>query len=218
VAEPTALFFDVGGVILSNGWDRPARRRAIEKFGLDAEEFDSRHEMVVHDWETGRITLDDYLRRTVFYRRRPFTRDEFESFLFSQSHPHPEAIAAVKRYAQARRWLVAALNNESLELNEFRIRKFNLRELFSIFLSSCFLGVRKPDEKIYWLALGISQRSPAESVFIDDRDINIEAAARIGMRTVHFRNPDQLAADLARLGVHLDRAANNDTDARKESS
>ncbi len=210
MAEPTALFFDIGGVILSNGWDRGARHRAIEKFGLDAEEFASRHEMVVDAFEMGQITLDEYLRRTVFYRRRPFTRDEFESFLYSQSHEHPDALAVVRRLSAAKRWLVATLNNESCELNEYRIKKFKLRELFSIFFTSCFLGVRKPDEKIYHLALSITQRSPAESVFIDDRDINIEAAARVGMRVVHYKNPEQLTADLARLGVHLDRKKEKD--------
>jgi putative hydrolase of the HAD superfamily len=205
VAEPSALFFDVGGVVLSNGWDRHARRRAIEKFDLDPEEFDSRHEMVVHAWEIGQISLDEYLRRTVFYRRRPFTRDEFESFLFSQSHPHADAIAVIKRYRAAKRWLMVTLNNESHELNEYRIKKFGLGDIFSIFLSSCYLGVRKPDEKIYRLALGITHRSPAESVFIDDRDINLEAATRLGMRVVHYRNPKQLVSDLARLGVRLGR-------------
>jgi putative hydrolase of the HAD superfamily len=210
VAEPTALFFDIGGVILSNGWDRGARRRAIEKFGLDEEEFASRHEMVVDAWEMGQITMEEYLRRTVFYRRRPFTRDEFESFLFSQSHEHHEALDAVKRFSASNRWLVAALNNESSELNEHRIKKFKLRELFSIFLSSCFLGVRKPDEKIYQLALRITQRSPAESVFIDDRSINLEAAERVGMRTVLYKDPQQLTADLGRLGVHLDHKKGKD--------
>jgi putative hydrolase of the HAD superfamily len=204
VSEPTALFFDVGGVILSNGWDRPTRARAVEKFGLDPEEFDSRHELVVHTWEMGQIGLDEYLARTVFYRRRAFTRDEFEAFLFAQSELHPGAIAAVKRLAATGRWLMATLNNESRELNEFRIRKFGLREAFSIFLSSCYLGVRKPDEKIYRLALGITQREPAESVFIDDRDINLEAASRLGMRVVHYRDPEQLLADLARFGVRPD--------------
>jgi putative hydrolase of the HAD superfamily len=188
VAEPSALFFDVGGVVLSNGWDRHARRRAIEKFDLDPEEFDSRHEMVVHAWEIGQ-----------------FTRDEFESFLFSQSHPHADAIAVIKRYRAAKRWLMVTLNNESHELNEYRIKKFGLGDIFSIFLSSCYLGVRKPDEKIYRLALGITHRSPAESVFIDDRDINLEAATRLGMRVVHYRNPKQLVSDLARLGVRLGR-------------
>ncbi|MDE3136779.1 MAG: HAD family phosphatase [Acidobacteriota bacterium] len=210
MAEPTALFFDIGGVILSNGWDRGARRRAIEKFGLDEEEFTSRHEMVVDAWEMGQITMEEYLRRTVFYRRRPFTRDEFESFLFSQSHEHHEALGAVKRFSASNRWLVAALNNESSELNEHRIKKFKLRELFSIFLSSCFLGVRKPDEKIYQLALRITQRSPAESVFIDDRSINLEAAERVGMRTVLYKDPQQLTADLGRLGVHLDHKKGKD--------
>ncbi len=204
MSEPAALFFDVGGVVLSNGWDRATRVRAVEKFGLDPEEFDSRHELVVHAWEMGQIGLDEYLARTVFYRRRAFTRDEFEAFLYAQSEPHAETIAAVKRLAAAGRWLMATLNNESRELNEFRIRKFELREVFSIFLSSCYLGVRKPDEKIYRLALGITQREPAESVFIDDRDINLEAASRLGMRVVHYRDPEQLMADLARLGVRPD--------------
>lgn len=205
MAEPTALFFDVGGVALSNGWDRATRRRAVEKFNLDPEEFDSRHEMVVHAWEMGQITLDDYLRRTVFYRRRPFTRDEFESFLFNQSHQHDEALAVLRRLSAAKRWLMVTLNNESHELNEYRIKKFKLREIFSIFLSSCYLGVRKPDEKIYRLALGITQRTPAESVFIDDRDINLEAANHLGMRVIHYRNPQQLVTELGRLGVHLGR-------------
>jgi putative hydrolase of the HAD superfamily len=206
VAEPTALFFDVGGVVLSNGWDRKARNRAIQEFGLDAEEFDSRHEMVVHAWEMGQIALDEYLRRTVFYRNRPFTREEFEAFLFGQSHEKPEAMALVKRYAAAQRWLMGTLNNESREVNEFRIKKFKLREAFAIFLSSCYLGVRKPDERMYRLALGITQRTPAESVFIDDRDINVEGAARLGAHVVHYQNPEQLQEELARLGVSLDHS------------
>lgn len=205
MAEPTALFFDIGGVVLTNGWDRKSRLRAIEKFGLDGEEFHNRHEMLVHAWESGQITLDEYLRRTVFYRRRPFTRDEFESFLLGQSHGHPEVMAVVKRYSAAKRWLMVTLNNESLELNEFRIKKFKLGEIFSIFLSSCYLGVRKPDEKIYRLALGITHRTPAESIFIDDREINLEAAARRGMRVVHYQNPEQLVTDLGRLGAQLGR-------------
>lgn len=204
MAEPTALFFDVGGVALTNGWDRAIRRKAVEKFDLDREEFESRHELVVHAWEMGQISLDEYLRRTVFYRRRPFTRDEFESFLFGQSHQHGEAMAVVKRLSAAHRWLMVTLNNESRELNEYRIKKFRLRDVFSIFLSSCYLGVRKPDEKIYRLALGITQRAPAESVFVDDRDINLEAAARLGMRVLHYRDPEQLVLELERLGVRLD--------------
>lgn len=204
MAEPTALFFDIGGVILTDGWNRGARQRAIQKFGLDGEEFDSRHEMVVHAWEAGQISLDEYLHRTVFYRRRPFTQEQFEAFLFGQSHEHAEAMAVLKRYRAADRWLVGSINNESLDLNEYRIKKFKLQEVYSIFLSSCYLGVRKPDEKIYRLALGITQRAPGESVFVDDREINLEAAARLGMRVVHYRNPQQLVTDLERLGARLD--------------
>lgn len=205
MVEPTALFFDIGGVILSDGWNRGTRQHAIQKFALDGEEFDSRHEMVVHAWEAGQISLEEYLRRTVFYRRRSFTQEEFEAFVFSQSHEHAEAMAVLKRYRAAGRWLIGTINNESLELNEYRIQRFKLREVFSIFLSSCYLGVRKPDEKIYRLALGITQRAPGESVFVDDREINLEAAARLGLRVVHYKNPEQLVTDLERLGACLDQ-------------
>jgi putative hydrolase of the HAD superfamily len=204
VAETTALFFDVGGVVLTNGWDRAARRGAAEKFGLDSEELEDRHELVVHAWEIGQITMEDYVRRTVFYRKRPFARREFEAYLFAHSQVLPGGMAVVKRLADAKRWLVAALNNESLELNEYRIKRFGLRSVFSIFLSSCYLGVRKPEEKIYRLALQITQRKPAESIFIDDREINLEAATRLGMRGVRYRNPAQLADRLSRLGIQVD--------------
>lgn len=203
MAEITALFWDVGGVILTNGWDRAGRRRATEQFQLGWEEFQDRHELVSADFEAGRLTLEEYLRRAVFYRSRPFTEEEFKSFMFAQSKPNLETLALVKSLARSDKYLMATLNNESLELNLYRIEQFRLRECFDVFLSSCFLGVRKPECAIYRLASQITQRVAEECLFIDDRALNLECAQLMGMRTIHYQNPMQLRQELQRHGVEV---------------
>jgi len=204
VAEISTLFWDMGGVILTNAWDRDARLRAVEKFQLDREEFEDRHELLLNAFETGQATLDSYLERTVLYRPRSFTSGEFRAFMFAQSQEKPDGMAVLARATAARRYLIAALNNESLELNNYRIERFGLRRYFSAFFSSCYLGVRKPDRGIYRLALCITQRQPEECIFIDDRSLNLECARELGMKTIFCRNAAQLAEDLGRNGVVLD--------------
>ena len=163
MAEITTLFWDNGGVILTNGWDRDSRRLAVEKFHLDWEDFEDRHELVLDAFETGAMSLDDYLKRTVFYRPRSFTPDDFKKFMFDQSQPFPDSLAFTGELARSRKYLMAALNNESLEINEYRIKTFRLRDYFEAFFASCYLGVRKPDAGIYKLALKITQREPASA-------------------------------------------------------
>ena len=201
MSEVTTLFCDLGGVFLTNGWDRTARREAVEKFRLDWEEFEDRHELLLNGFETGTVTLSEYMQRTVFYRERSFTRDEFKKFIFEQSKPFPESLELLGSLAQTGKYLIAALNNESLEINEYRIDTFNLRKYFESFFSSCYLGVRKPDDGIYRRTLSITHRKPSECIFIDDRGLNLECAKELGMTTVHFRNANQLRESLAEHGV-----------------
>jgi putative hydrolase of the HAD superfamily len=202
--EVTTLFWDNGGVILTNGWDRASRNKAIEKFHLDPTDFEDRHELMLNDFEEGHATLDEYLRRTVFYRERSFGIDEFKKFMFDQSQAFPESLAYCGKLAKTRRYAMAALNNESLEINEYRVRTFHLRDYFEVFLSSCYLGVRKPTPTIYRLALRITQADPAECILIDDRNLNLEIAREEGMHTIQFQNVAQLRADLAKFGVTAD--------------
>ncbi len=199
----TTLFFDVGGVLLTNGWDRNSRSHCVGSFGLDLEEFGDRHEFVADAFETGRMSLAEYLERTIFYRERGFTPEAFRQAMVSESQPFPEALAVVDELARSGRYLLATLNNESRELNQARIDRFDLRRYFAAFLSSGFLGVKKPDQAIYRLALQITQRRPEECVFIDDRDINLECAVTEGMHTVHYDDPTQLRAELAGLGIDI---------------
>jgi putative hydrolase of the HAD superfamily len=201
MGEVTALFWDVGGVILSNGWDRAARAEAAKKFGLDWEDFQDRHELASPAFETGQITLDTYLQRTVFYRKRAFTREEFTAFMFAQSQEFPESRAILSELAQTRKYFLATINNEPRELNVRRIEQFNLRWEFEAFFSSCFVHIRKPDEAIYRLALEVTQRRAEECLFIDDRALNLECARQMGMRTIHFENAAQLRQDLQANGV-----------------
>lgn len=204
MAEVRMLFWDNGGVILTNGWDRGSRQKAVEHFHLDWEDFADRHELMLNAFETGQATLDMYLQRTVFYRPRSFTSQEFKAFMFAQSQPLLEPLEFLKQLSRIRRCKMAALNNESREINEYRIAQFHLRDYFESFFSSCYLGVRKPDAEIYRLALEITQCKPEECAMIDDRGLNLECARELGMQVIQFQSVRQLRDDLARLGVTPD--------------
>ena len=197
-----AIFWDVGGVLLTNAWDREQRTVALEHFHLDEKEFHDRHEMVVSSFERGKISLNEYLDRTVFYRERPFTRDAFRDFMFSLSQPFPEVIAFAQKLTDSGKYLLSTINNESRELNYYRIEKYGLRTVFRLFISSCFVGFRKPERDIYRLALELTQIPAEECCFIDDRALNLECALKLGMRTLEMKTLEQLRQDLAQLGIH----------------
>jgi putative hydrolase of the HAD superfamily len=201
LSEIKALFWDVGGVLLTNAWDRTQREAALERFRLDRDEFADRHELVVSSFERGKISLDEYLDRTVFYRSRPFTREEFTKFMYSLSQPNTEALAFAKNLTNSGKYLMGTINNESRELNAYRIEKFGMRSIFKVFVSSCFVGLRKPEEGIYRLALDTTQQAPDECCFIDDRALNLEVAKRLGMHTIEMDHVEQLREELHKLGV-----------------
>ena len=201
MSDIRAIFWDVGGVLLSNAWDRTERAEALEHFRLNEEEFHARHEMVVSSFERGEILIDEYLDRTVFYRERSFTRDEFRDYMFSLSRPMPEVLAFARSLADSHKYFMGTINNESRELNLHRIEKYGLREIFRVFVSSCFVGLRKPESGIYRLALEITQIDPHRCCFIDDRALNLECAAKLGMRTIQMQTLEQLREDLGKLGV-----------------
>jgi putative hydrolase of the HAD superfamily len=205
LAQISAIFWDVGGVLLTNAWDREQRMRALDQFTLDDVEFHDRHEMVVSSFERGKITLDAYLDRTVFYRPRPFTREAFKEFMFSLSQPNSEALLLAGELAESGKYLMSTINNESKELNLYRIQTFGLREIFTLFVSSCFVGLRKPEEGIYRLALEITQKPPQECCFMDDRALNLECARQLGMHTVEMGSVSQLREELRKLGVEVSK-------------
>jgi putative hydrolase of the HAD superfamily len=202
LTEIRHIFFDVGGVLGTNGWDREERARATEHFRLDAKEFQCRHEEIVSAWEEGRITIEEYLENAVFYERRNFSRQEFVEFMYAQSHPDPDTIEITRELTTHERYTLMTLNNESDELNKYRIRAFGISEIFEAFLSSCWLGVRKPTQRFYENAIAIAQADPRTSVFIDDRQQNLNPARNLGMKVVLFQSASQLRAELGRILRH----------------
>ena len=196
----THLFFDIGGVLGSNGWDHEQRARADTRFALGAE-FEARHQELVGDWEIGRLTLDEYLDSAVFFAPRSFTKEEFTAFMFEESEPFIGTIAIVGEIAVRGEVTLMTLNNEADELNRHRIAKFGLEGLFSAFLSSCWLGVRKPSRMIFERALAIAGAEAANVLFIDDRQQNLVPAAAAGWETHHFIDAAGLRRDLEEWGI-----------------
>src|SRR5580704_9252482 len=201
LAEITTLFWDIGGVILTNGWDGGSRLEASNVFHFDLEEFHDRHDLSFPAFDSGLISLNEYLDRTLFYLQRPFTREEFTAFMFAQSKEYPDTRAILDQLAASSKYFIGAINNEPLELNQYRIEAFHLRRDFLVFFSSCYLRTRKPEEMIFRVALQVTQRQPEQCVFIDDRPLNLESPRRLGMNTIHHQNPEQLRSELGKYGV-----------------
>jgi putative hydrolase of the HAD superfamily len=193
------IFFDIGGVLGSNGWDREQRQRAVDRFDLDAHDFQCRHEEVIGAWEEGRIGIDEYLDITIFHSHRKFTRTDFVGFMQEQSLPDHATIQVARSLTNRAGFTLMTLNNESDELNRYRIEKFGIADIFEAFLSSCWLGVRKPTQQFYTRALGIAQAKPELSLFVDDRQQNLAPAKALGMNVILFTSAPRLRADLQQL-------------------
>lgn len=195
------VFVDIGGVLGTNGWDTAQRKAGIAKFNLDAGDYQYRHQEVIGEWEEGRISLSEYLDFTVFHRPRDFSREEFRDFMFAQSSPYPEAIAAVRALAETGSYALMTLNNESAELNTYRISLFGISDLFSAFLTSCWLNSLKPTSTFFSRAFGVAQALPKESLLIDDREQNIICARELGMQTIHCTDPSKLRDQMENAGL-----------------
>lgn len=197
--EAQVLFWDIGGVLLTNGWDRDQRAGVVARFGLDASDFGERHKLVASELELGRVSLDEYLDQTVFYQPREFGKEDFRAAMYEQSQPNLDTLALARRLGQGRR--MYSLNNEGHDLNAHRIDSFELREFLLGFFTSCYLGVMKPNPAIYRLGVQLAHAPAEQAIMIDDRIQNVEAARRTGMRAIQYLSAAQLEADLAALGV-----------------
>lgn len=201
--EITHAFFDIGGVLGTNGWDRNDRKEAADAFGLDLEEYTRHHDAVVPAFEEGLITIDQYLDRTVFVRPRSFTPEDFKAFMYRQSKPFGDAIAIAREIATTGRTRLCTASNEADELSRYRIRFFGLIGIFDTFIASCWIGIRKPSPGFYQRILAITAARAEDSLFIDDREENVAAAQALGFYAIHYQSPDQLRRKLVAAGLEL---------------
>ena len=195
----TTLFLDIGNVLLTDGWDHHARKRAATNFKLKLDEMNDRHHLIFETFEEGKITLEEYLDRVVFYQKRTFTQAQFQSFMFAQSKPYPEMIALV-RQLKACGLKIVVVSNEARELNLYRIQKFNLDEFVDVFISSCFVHLRKPDADIFRVALDIAQVSAKQVFYIDDTSMFVDIAQGLGIKSILHTDYKSTCAKLAAFG------------------
>ncbi|MBS1802750.1 MAG: HAD-IA family hydrolase [Acidobacteria bacterium] len=196
------VLFDIGGVLLTNGWDHHERSIVIEQFKLDRDALESHHAKAFEAWERGELALEEYLDAVVFYEPRSFSREEFFAAVCAQSKELPNgALCILKELAASDKCRIGALNNEARETHEYRVKTFGLHNFFQQTFASCYMGIRKPDPKIYQRALGILGDSPERSLFIDDRLENVAAAAAVGMKAVRFTGEADLREQLRALDV-----------------
>jgi putative hydrolase of the HAD superfamily len=181
------LFLDIGGVLLSNGWGHESRQKAAQSFSLDYAEMDTLHHFIFNVYEIASITLNEYLDRVVFNHPRNFTKEDFKTFMFSQSVELPDMLQWLIEWKQNCGFPIISINNEGRELNDFRIKKFGLHQCFDAFISSCEVGMRKPDPGIFTLAMGIAQASPEKCIYIDDRLMLVKSAQTLGIRSFHHQ-------------------------------
>lgn len=183
----TTLFLDIGGVFLTNGWDHNLRELAAHKFNLDLVEFNKRHALTFDTYEIGKITLDVYLDRVIFYIPRDFSRQEFKEFIFSQSQAYPEMIQLISDVKTRYSLRTIAVSNEGRELMNDRIIRFKLKIFIDFFICSGFIGLRKPDLEMYRMALEIAQVKAQEVIYIDDRQMLIEIGSQLGMQVIQHK-------------------------------
>ncbi len=200
----TTLFLDIGGVMLTSGWGHESRRSAAKVFGLDYDDMEERHHLTFVTFEEGKLTLDEYLKRTVFYRKRAFTPVQFQNYMFDQSAPFQEMIEFVRTLKEQYRLKIAVVNNEARELNEHRINKFQLNRFVDFFISSCFVHFRKPDADIFRIALDIAQVSAENVVYIEDVQMFVDVARDLGIRSIQHKDYLSTSEELASMGLRIE--------------
>jgi len=209
--EITTLFLDIGGVLLTDGWDHHARKRAATIFKLEAPEMEHRHQLTFDTYEEGKLTLEDYLGRVVFYKKRPFTRTQFRQFMFAQSKPYPKMIELVRELKAKYGLKIIVVSNEARELNEYRIRSFALDGFVDSFVSSCFVHLRKPDADIFRLARDIAQVPARQILYIENTPMFVQIAEGLGIRSILHADYRSTCAQLASFGLHNDEGVIRDT-------
>ena len=197
----TTLFLDIGGVLLTNGWDHAARKKAAQAFHLDYNDMEERHHLTYDTYEEGKLSLDEYLQRVIFCLERPFSVDEFKAFMLSRSQPYNEMIAMIRLVKAQYKIKTIAVSNEGREVNAYRIQQYKLAEVIDTFVSSCYVHYRKPDLDIYRIALDVSQSSPRQVAYIDDRPLFVEVASSLGIHGILHVDFPTTRAKLAELGL-----------------
>jgi putative hydrolase of the HAD superfamily len=157
--------------------------------------------LVWDTYQTGKLTLAEYLDWVIFDRTRPFSRAQFRRFMLDQSKPYPEMIALITQLKVQNGLKIAVVSNEGRELNAYRIAKFRLGSFVDFFISSCFVGLLKPDADIFRLALDIAQVPAGLTAYIENTPMFAQVAQGLGIKGVLHTDYASTATALASFGL-----------------
>jgi HAD superfamily hydrolase (TIGR01509 family) len=205
-ASIRTIFWDLGGVVLTNGWDPGQRKRVLSRLGVNLEAYEELHDRANYYWERGLLTAKDFFSQTVLLPnpKLDLTFDMLWPQVCAASKVlHPECLDMLAELKQMGRYRIATLNNESRELNEYRLDAFKLRSLFDYFICSGYVHEMKPNLGIYKSAIDISGFAASSALFIDDKPENCAAAEAVGMHAIRFESPAQLCTALVEYGIQL---------------
>lgn len=195
------LYSDIGGVLGNNGWDGQLRRALCNRFGIEQEETERRHHLIFDSYERGYLSFDEYLTKVIFGLPREFTLEHVRDFTFNASTPWFENIEFFRRIRRMNQVGIALISNEGQGIADHRVKKFGLRDICDFMVISHFTGLRKPDPEIWKLALNLAQVKASESIYIDDREMFVDAAAELGFTAVHHTDLLITKQKLAELGI-----------------
>lgn len=198
------FLIDLGGVLLSNGWDHRLRALVAKKYSLDYEEFSKRHESIFDFYERGKMTFEEYLDWTIFHVPRAFSKRDLIQFILAEAKAYPEMIEFIKKIKNQFGLKICALSNEGKELALDRVKRFDLESFIDFFVISSFVGLRKPDADIYKLAISLTQIPPNELCYIDDRALFVERAKEFGLHAICHESMEKTQRELVKiLGANM---------------
>ena len=200
------IFWDIGGVVLTNGWDKGQRSRVLSRLGVNLEAYEEVHERANYYWERGLMTAKEFFAQTVL-QANPHLDLTFETLwpqVCAESKVlHAECLDMLSELKEQGSYRLATLNNESRELNEYRLDAFKLRSLFDYFICSGYVHEMKPLPGIFRSAIDVSGFAARTALFIDDKSENCAAAEALGMHVICFKTPRQLCTELAGYGIQV---------------
>ena len=199
------LYSDIGGVLGTNGWDSRLRRSLCTDFSLDFEEIEARHHLMFDSFERGFLSFEEYLTRVIFFVPRAFSLEQVRDFTFAASVPWPKSIEFFRRLRTANSLGFALISNEGQGITRHRVNKFGLKQVCDFMVISHFTGLRKPDPGIWKLALNLAHAEPSESIYVDDRELFVDAAKDLGFTAVHYTTLESTRERFAALGLFESR-------------
>jgi putative hydrolase of the HAD superfamily len=191
------IFFDWGGVVADDPGD-DFLKKLLQEVGASSEEIQEIFQLYMKRFMRGEISEVEYwdkLRSNYGFNIHESISEEFKKWNGLVAN---QQILALADEAKTRGWQTAILSNV-IEPTYNVLQEAGFYDKFDVVIASCKEGFAKPEIEIYKIALKRLNTSPAESVFIDDKQANLNPAQEMAFRVILAKNPDQIIRDIREI-------------------